>query len=360
MTQILPILKSNRSMLETIGNLVLSKTLYPIFITLVLIFSLKNGIRGVLPWADFSPVENFPQPTRTLSSSSVGLLAISKLFLIETKISYFLLNLILLFIFLNVFYWFVSKKFSKNIAVLLFLLFFSSPISVVLFGNVGRHDLLTVFGMLFFFLSKNNAQLLCSVAFQILGSPEHSIAAYFLLFVASLFKIVQFRRQATIALTVSFIYFIGIQLWLHNSDEGTSRFLEIFPMMDLALRNSLNNGHLELFSYLGYFWFSSILAIWMIHKHRIVLVILITFPILFNLIMVDKTRDYVIAIIPLIIALHIEIFGSAFSELDKRNIRFQEMVVGGVLLVSLILPSLEVTFEGIVRSPYSWFWSKTI
>lgn len=338
----------------------LKRNPYTLFLILVLIFSLKIGVRGILPWADFSPAENFPQPTRTLSSSSLGLLAISKLFSVDTKFSYFLLNILLLFTFLSIFYIFVRRRFSGSLSVLVFLFFLSSPISVVLFGNIGRHDLLTIFGMLFFFLSKNRLHVFFAVLLSNLGSPEHSIAAYSLLFVASIFNIVPGRRKAFLALASSVLYFIGVQIWLNLADEGTSRFFEILPMIDLALRNSLNNGHLELFSYLGYFWFSLILAILMINKSRKVLISLVTFPILFNLIMVDKTRDYVIALIPLVIAVHLEVFGKIFRDLQEKSARTQNIVVGFVLLVTLVLPNLEVTFEGSVRSPYEWFWSKTL
>jgi hypothetical protein len=81
-------------------------------------------------------------------------------------------------------------------------------------------------------------------------------------------------------------------------------------------------------------------------------------PLLFNIVMVDKTRDFVIAIIPLALLIHKPIFDLIITKLKSINKSDKKFYIGLFLYFIIIFPSIEITFEGRPRAPFEWVVTK--
>jgi hypothetical protein len=331
--------------------------------TLTVIFTLKTGVRGILPWGDFKPVENFPVPTESFSSNSHGLLIISKLLNITSKNSFFIMNALLLMIFLSLLYLVLFKRMGSLKAKLLVFLFLSSPIYTVLAGNIGRHDLLSIMGMIFFFLFNRKWTKTSFLFLACLGSPEHTLAAFLLYFLAIL--ILKKRDEyfyGIFSVLISSIFTLISSYWVHVSALGQSRFNNILTQPEfirIGLRNFANNFLLEWYSYYGYFWFFIFIAVLSLPKlHQIKMLILLCFPIIFNIVMVDKTRDFVVAIIPFSFLLLKPIYIWGVEKLANSRIELKRAYIGLFLILAFLFPSIEITFEGQPRAPFFWVISK--
>ncbi|MBM3454629.1 MAG: hypothetical protein FJX80_05720 [Bacteroidetes bacterium] len=358
-------LQKIKLLLQKIGRYCLSLNYWPYCLMLTAVFTIKSGVRGVLPWGDFQPVSNFPRATQSFSSNSYGLIILSKLFKVNQKESFFLLNLTLLILSVLLLFIYLKSRFRTFHAKFLILAFLSSPIYVVLIGNIGRHDLLTIMGTLMFLLSQNTIFKLLAILIACLGSPEHTFAAFMLYLLGSfvLKKKGKFK-SALFAVIFSGLYTIVSSIWAKHSADGQSRFNNILTQPEfvtIGLRNFINNFLLEWYSYFSYFWILIIIAI-LLHdkKIRLKIGILLAFTMCFNLIMVDKTRDFVVAIIPLAILLLQPIFKYIAGIIDQPNKAQKDLVMGIFLLTALISPAIEITFEGQPRAPHSWLITKLL
>lgn len=323
-------------------------------------FTLKIGVRGILPWADFSPVENFPKPTQSISTNSIGILIFSKVFNTTNKNSFFILNLLILLFFLLIFYSLIRLKFANNPLVQrsLIIIFFASPIYTVLLGNVGRHDVLTIFGILFFFMSRKRFFFYMSLTIACLGSPEHLLAGLVLAFIASFaFLKTDLKKKLLEAISFNIIFLILVSIWAKTVASGESRFAVIIPYVDLAYRNFANNLLLEWYSYFGVFWFFLVYAIIEFNfRQRLIITGPIFFAMVFNIFMVDKTRDFVIAIFPTALVL-LSVYFRKLA-LNQKLQKQKNLYFGLLIAVLVIFPQIEITFEGVPRAPWAWFISK--
>ena len=350
---------------QKIGSHFLSLNYWSYCLLLSLIFTLKSGVRGILPWGDFDPVYNFPRATQSFSSNSYGLIIFSKLFKVSNKESFFLLNLILLILSILLLFTYLRFRFHSYQAKLLVLAFLSSPIYVVLAGNIGRHDLLTIMGTFMFLLARTNVFKFLAILIACLGSPEHTLAA-FMLYLLGLFVLKQKTKFNSAVFAVSFasLYTILSSIWVKFSADGQSRFNNILTQPEfimIGLRNFVNNILLEWYSYFSYFWILIIIAILLQdRKIRLKIGLLLLFTMSFNVIMVDKTRDFVVAIIPLAILLLQPIFKYAVGILDHPNKAQRDLIMGIFLITALVFPAIEITFEGEPRSPFYWLINKLL
>lgn len=328
------------------------------------LFLLKTGFRGILPWASFEPIERFPKLYEGFSSYSLGLLALSNLTHANTEIKFFLLNVFLLGTFLTICLLLISRRFSKsNYGVLFFLLCLYSPVGVVLFGNIGRHDLLTVAGFTFFFLAINFKFRFFFLALGVLGSPEHFITGWLFAFFTSVIlkdnKWIKRTREAlavSIALSLPIFAFVYLQT---QSDDRITNILTEHAYMKIALKNAAQSIPLELYSYFGTMIPIFVITFAFYAKYdKIVLTklfLIFAFPFLINLIIVDKTRDYVIAMLASCIVLFSSLLRNdeflAFTGFFSKS---RDILIGSLVITSIALPSIEVTFEGTPRSPHAW------
>jgi hypothetical protein len=332
---------------------------------LTTIFILKSGIRGIQPWGDFTPIKNFPLPTKSFSSNSYGLLAIAKLFNIDNKNSFFLLNIILFIVLMSLLYFLIKKQFNKINSRFILLFFIGSPIFVVLTGNIGRHDLLTITGIISFLLVNNKTFKGIFIFIACLGSPEHVLAAFLLYFISvRIYKFKDKLWEAKFALIFSFSYTIISSIWVGYKASSGNRLQDILTKTEfirIGVRNFGNNFLLEWYTYFGFFWMTLIIAIiYLEQEKRLKILFLILFPIIFNILTVDKTRDFVIAIIPVAILIHREIYKAIAEKLEKLGKPYIEATYGILFYFLLIFPSVEITFEGQPRAPFYWLISKLI
>ena len=332
---------------------------YKFCLFFTLIFFVKAGFRGVQPWGDFSPVASFPKPVKTFSSNSYGLIIISKLLNVNEKTLFFALNIVLLVVFVSSFYCLIYRKFQPVTAKLLVLVFVSSPLFVVLLGNIGRHDLLTITGIVGFLLVNHKINKLFFLTLGCLGSPEHIAVAFFLYYVGvKVYKFNKFEKDAKFAVFFCALYTLLSSLWIASQTGGGNRFTNILfetGFLKIAVRNFLNNLSLEWYSYFGFYWITTVIAIVCLRSVlRLKVITLMLIPLLFNVVMVDKTRDFVIAILPLTILIDKPLFDFVNTKLNSINKVEFESLVGVFVFLLLIFPSVEVTFEGRPRAPFEW------
>jgi hypothetical protein len=336
----------------------------------VLIFILKTGIRGILPWSNFEPVIEFPSVVSGFSSYSLGLAGIAHLFHATSEVSYFMLNVTLLLALMFIFYRSLLKLgLDKKTSTLIFLLLIYSPVGIVLAGNIGRHDLLTIAGYALFFTSKSAKLKYLWLILGVLGSPEHFIVGWiFAYLTAFALGDSDLKKLCQRALFVSILFFLPIFVYVYTSTQSTDRITNIVSetgLMKVALQNSLFSFPLEFYSYFGILiplFFFVFHSIYCRDKHKFRLIFLIYFiPVLLNTVIVDKTRDYVIAMLASsVVLIKSEYRKGVFSTyLDKSSGRLN-LLVGMSAVILLVFPSIEITFEGLPRSPHFWTYTKLV
>lgn len=352
-----------KKFLGNIGHFSNSLSYWKFCLLFTTIFLIKAGFRGIQPWGDFTPVTNFPKPMKTFSSNSYGLIIISKILDIKEKNMFFALNVVLLVVLISSLYYLIYKKFDRFTAKLLVLIFVSSPLFIVLSGNIGRHDLLTISGIIGFLLVTNKFNKTIFLALGCLGSPEHLVAAFFLYYLGvKIYKNYKFKNDAKFALIFSSFYTALSSIWVASQTGGGNRFSNVLfeaGFLKIAIRNFMNNFALEWYSYFGFYWVTVIIAIVCLNPGlRIKVISLMIVPLLFNLIMVDKTRDFVIAILPLAILIHKPLFDFVDFKLKSMNKAAFEFSLGVYIFFIVVFPSIEITFEGRPRAPFEWAITK--
>lgn len=353
---------------EKLGNYVLRLSPRILLSIGVSIFLIKTGLRGILPWANFDAVNNFPKIEDSFSTYSLGLLTLAHLTHANTEIRYFILNLVLLVFFSIIFLLRLSRHLKSNIsAVLLFLLCLNSPVGVVLAGNIGRHDLLTIFGYIIFFIESKSKLKYAGVIIGILGSPEHFIVGWVFALILSL--VLGDKEQiklCRLALFSSITFFLPIFIFVFIQTKSNNRILNIvteIEYMQIGIRNWIFSGSLEVYSYFGIFlpvFLAFFIYFYSVEKKKGLRVALIFFvPAVLNVFIVDKTRDYVIAILAsAVILIRSQMQNSDFHQFLSPYLLRKQVMVGYFAIFILLFPSLEITFEGSPRAPHLWAFTK--
>jgi len=353
-----------KNRLEQIGEYLLKIPFSVFSLAIITLSILKTGIRGIQPWADLNAVDNFPLLSEDYSKNSLGLLVISKLFGINSKVSYFTLNLALLGI-VSIFIAFLATHYlSRFTSRIIVLCTFLSPAYYVLLGNIGRHDLLTIVGLSTIILGKTLVIRFMGLFLSLAGSPEHSISVFLLLLViSSTFKRLSDFFFYLNCLLFSLIYLTSISRIFGSISISSNRFSTLLFDSEIQRRafiNFIRNAPLELYSYFGFYILG--LAFCLIHLsgRRLYGFLIVTLlPAIVNIFLLDKTRDYVVALFPVWIYVTRIYFWSMFCEFfdDEKKTR-QRLCISILLIIAIVFPSVELTFEGGVRSPYSWIIEK--
>ena len=347
---------------QKIGKILLNLRETTFILFVLSLFILKVGVRGIQPWADFSPVFNFPNPTSNMSTNSIGILIFSKIFGATTKNTFFILNLGLLFFIFTIFYLYLRKNQSFVVTRFLFLVFLGSPIFTVLLGNIGRHDLLTITGIILVFALRNPYSKLLGSLVACFGSPEMYLCALILaLACAYILKRNFFIKNLQVAFIFTFVYLVIISFWTAAGTQGQSRFGYILPFLNISIRNFTNNLFLEWYTYLGVLWLIFLVVILNYRKLQSLGILLVLISAMtFNILLVDKTRDFVIATFPMFLVLFWDFFTSLIHNLKSHSRFYSEKVVGLTFLLLFFAPQLEITFEGVPRPPWQWFIEKCV
>ena len=351
--------------IENLGHFILNLNYGAFAILLMAISLLKSGVRGIQPWANLEVIEKFPSLTPGYSQTSLGLLALSKVLAIDTKFEFFIFNIILLSIFTFVLSKGLRNYLSDFESRLYLMILFFSPLYVVLLGNIGRHDILTISGLILVVVANTKAKTSLGLLVALFGSPEHTIATLFLLLcTAWIFKINMQIRKYVLSIAMSCIYLLFILMYLRrDADEISNRFTSVLfdkQIQKEALSNFLRNAPLELFSYFGVLLFLLIPFLLGLERlQRFGVFAILVVPALANILILDKTRDYVVAVIPILFLIFriCDVKSKLEVIFDKYHVG-KSLVLGVALLTCIIVPSIELTFEGSVRAPYEWILSK--
>lgn len=350
---------------ENLGKLILDLRFSSLVPILMAISILKNGLRGIQPWSDLGAVDRFPILSEGYSQTSIGLLAISKVLSVDSKVEFFILNLVFLSAFTFQLSRVIRQQLSDFESRFYLIIIFFSPLYVVLLGNIGRHDILTISGMILLVSADTRLKVSLGLIFALLGSPEHTIATLILLFCLSvIFKLPAEMKKYSLSIGISLIYLLTVLALVNKeTNQMSNRFNSILfdkSIQKDALSNFLRQAPLELFSYLGIILFALIPFIMGLEKsQRLGILFVFLIPAIVNILILDKTRDYVVAIVPVIISIF-----KIFDLRDKTELILEKtkisksVFLGITLAICLIVPSIELTFEGTVRAPYEWILSK--
>jgi hypothetical protein len=325
----------------------------------LLVFSIaliRTGIRGILPWPDFYPVSNFPDPTEHFSSTSLGMLALSHLFSANDKVSYFLLSLTISLLLVIVFTFWIYRRFGQDLCKLIILVFVLSPAFTILMGNIGRHDLLTIFGILFVALGSTRFAFV-GAFLACLGSPEHAAVSFLFGFtIAKVLNQNQTARKYVLGFFATIVFWAIVTIWLASNQIYSNRIGNILKETDffkISFFNFLASAPHELYSYFGALWPLVIIAlVYMNKQQKLVFLTVILAAVIGNLFLVDKTRDFVIAILASFLVILLWLYDQLKHHIDNKEIK--RFAYASLFLLMFFLPSIEVTFEGTTRTPFYW------
>ena len=359
-----PLLKS----ISRIGHIVLLQKPKHILSIGIAIFFLKTGIRGILPWSSFVPVNEFPKLQESFSTYSLGMLILARLFRANTEIRYFFLSLAILLLLSSIFLLLLKRNLRDNsLAVIIFLLCVYSPVGVVLAGNIGRHDVLTIFGFAFFFLQMENRTRYFGLLLGLFGSPEHFIVGWLFALITAIclhnktyIRICRNALLSCVGMSTPIFAFVYLNTFSQNR---VYNIFNEFGLMKIALRNSIYSLPLEFYSYVGVVApIILLLFMYIFHSNRntfIKLAFIFILPAVLNLIIVDKTRDYVIAMLASwIVFFKSELGTEKFMNYTGISKVHKDFLVGLFVFCAILFPSIEVTFEGTPRAPHSWAFDK--
>lgn len=332
---------------------------------LFLVAFIKSGLRGIQPWPDFSYVQSFPKLKESYSTLSVGWLALSKLFSIESQLGFFIMACVLLLIFSSITFFWISKKLDKEATFWFRVWFFLGFPMGILLGNVGRHDFFSIFGLLFFFFSQKNHSRIFAITFAMLGSPEHVFLALVLSSVLILlFDKRKFSTFCTGTLYSGFVLIL-MHLWAARSDSTGNRFTEFLANPEyirLAFFNWIRLFPLEWFGYFGVYWL--VLVVYFLldsnQVRRYLVILAFALPMIGTIFLLDKNRDFIlIALIPfLIISSWLATQDISIGLIPTKQII--NSIKGFFVLLIFLTPNIEVTFEGSVRPPFAWILKELV
>ncbi len=335
-----------------------------VFLLLLLTIAfLKNGVRGIQPWPDFSYVQQFPTLKDNFSTLSIGWLAIAKTLSIDDQFGYFILTCLSLLI-MCIYFFFWIERHLNNERLLWFRLWFflGFPLSVLM-GNVGRHDFFSIFGLVFMYFCKSRFASYIALTFALLGSPEHVFLSL-LLSLPLFYFFERTRLKDSLFLTAySFFALVILHIWAFKSDISSNRIIEFFEnpvYIRTGISNWIKTFPLEWFGYFGIFWFVIYLyALMEKNRVRLFLTLLVfLFPMLGTILLLDKTRDYILfSILPFMIVTQ-WVIQQLQSFLVLLSDEIQQVLKGVIVLLILCMPNIEATFEGSIRSPFAWILKK--
>ena len=315
----------------------------------------KNGFTFEVAAQEANPT--FPMPQPGFAALSYGLptlvwifgvqgsaFAIGMLVLTITVMSYFLAVVL------------VNRHFTGTARALALILVGMGPTFAVLFGNIGRHDVLIVTGSIIFGLgaARSWVAAVAGASLMFLGNPEQSLVALgsvFLLSLTSRFRGYFAPAAATLVLTLSGLLLLQAWAWSLGVD-GRADWL-LFHLR-AGFLNFVGNAYLSVFAIYSLAW---TVVLWRIVRSsgwdRLVFVVaLVVVPIVMTMTTLDQTRVAVgvsTAALFAVLAVSLDDFSADLGRLTSAP-------VGWFFALACFLPTLEITYRGTQRIAFRWLY----
>lgn len=354
--------------LQWLGEFVLTYSKSPfLFLALIVIAILKTGVVDMSSNPDQIREENtsFPNPSGILTPISYGMRIVNWTLTPETRFDNLLIGIGLLIAAFIALFLIVSRVEDPVERSFLAIVVVLGSITTVLLGNLGRNDIFLLLGSVLAATSipmhrslgggvvtaRVCIRFLLGVLLMIMGNPEQTVVALILLL--ALTAAMNFRSvlpYALLGLSVSIVVYFLLASWA-SSYGAPNRFSLVDNFWSQSVQNFSLNFWLVIYSGFGVAWV--ILAYLFLSSRLLDLLILIAtlvaMPIAVTALTVDQTRVWVgiTALVSVVVVRWVS--RSVASQYRKE-------IIGSLLVIALLLPSLEVTYLGEVRSPHDYVY----
>jgi hypothetical protein len=279
------------------------------FIPVSLIIILRNGINFIgydyygIDWA-----RKWPKPISVYSVENSGDLILAKLFSTYSRVSWMVLHLALtLLLFVLVFLYCSFERIPIKQKQTLFLLIFASPLTMLVFQEIGWHDVVTIIGALILAFGKNTPSRILGILIMCSGNTPQAMVASFL-FGCLLNVIEHYNQKINFKLFIPFIFSIIIwifeRFWLGSTGREGELLEPSFWLY--SVKGFLIASPLYLYALLGPIWFIApdiwkMLKIFPKKQTLIIIIILVLIPGGFGIITTDSSRDALCIMSPLVL-----------------------------------------------------------
>jgi len=331
------------------------------FIGLVAVLAvLRNGI-----W--FTPVpivvieenlRSFPDPFPWSESTSYGLRSLLWAFRIGTVEDSMLLTAVVTAGCIAVCVLAIALRFRGQQFRLMAMVLLLGPAVTVMLGNIGRNDMLLLTGSVLVACASPGRPwpwlTVAGAGLMIAGNPEQALVSCGILLAASLTaRLTEHRRSAALAFAICGLAYLALQF--RSASAGTDSRLGIFTHnLKASLELFLTSAPLVLYSGYAALWL--ILGFCLVNATRrdrvIICLAFIAMPILVTATTLDQTRVWVGVSTLAVLALA----GSLTREATPERAQ-APLLIGAAFAALMIMPAIEVTFEGIVRMPLEWVFA---
>ena len=321
-----------------VGSFWLRRTAFIQILLLAVVLLIKNGfdieLRNIQD-AYLPGSLTFPDPVGYFSASFGQVIFVNALGLSTTALWVGAHILLTVFV-LVVAAWFVIRNGSVNRSYLLVVLASATSVSAVML-SIGKYDIFTFAGGVILVLARSN--WLAGVGALVLasGNPEQAILASLSLLVlsqASSFR--QFRARSIIALSVSILSWIVVQIWFISAGLDLGRVSLIPDFLGESLSNILTAPLQEIWAWLGVGWFIVIPAIILIKgRERLILIAgVIVIPALATIITADGARVFGAIVLPTFLVVGIWL---ASHKIEPS--RYARSILGFFIILLVLLPT---------------------
>jgi len=336
----------------------MSAPLFFLVFILLAVATFKGGIAFEVAAQEIDPT--FPLPQPGLTSISFGLPFLVWVFGIQgsvTKIA--LVSVIAALALILLVAYLAQKNLPRVEARVALIAIVLGSIGVVLLGNLGRHDVLTIGGGLILGIAgRSFVWGAVGALIMMLGNPEQGVWALSLMLILSLTPTFRaYRSNAFILAPIGIAIYIALAVWARSL--GIDSRLDWFEYhFKVSLWNFFGNLPLSLYAALGVVW---VLVIWVLVKttgfeRLVILAALVLIPLGLTAVTADQTRVFVgvsTVVIGMLLVTCLPDFMKSLGKLSSHSLAW-------VFLVALALPAIEIYYAGAPRTPYMWIYQWAI
>jgi len=303
-----------------------------------------------------SPEPAFPLPEPGIAATSYGMPVLVTVLQLTGNaaaigLTMLALTLVALFVFARTVF-----RSGRDTGLLVAGLVLLGPIGIAAFGNVGRHDWFLLVGSLLFALKGTRLGWgITAAVLMVLGNPEQALlasVALLLLTFVSPFR--ELRRSAMWAVVLIAVVMVGLTVWVEllGLDSRTSWIG--FHVLS-GLKTFLLNLPLSIYAAYGAGWVLVGILLWRTQGRSrwLAAIALLVIPLGATALTDDQTRVFVgvSTVVAVVVFQQIAADGVRWLETTFAGV-WRTFLVGGLLL----LPAIEITYLGGVRTPYEWIF----
>jgi hypothetical protein len=323
---------------EVLGSFWFDRSIKIQILILAFVLLLKNGLdielrniqEAYLPGS-----LEFPNPAGYYSASFGQVIFANSLGLSNTAL-WVAAHVFLTVVALSLAAWFALRSDPKVQSYLLILVAAATATSAILI-SLGKYDVFLYMGAILLILSRSNWTAIVGAVLLASGNPEQAIVASLSLLLISFSRPLSgYRSRALIALSVSIVGWILVQIWFMNSDIGFGRLSLITEFLGESLGNFLVDPLQYIWSWFGVGWILVLGALTLMKgKDRIPVVLgLVVLPALATVVTADGARVFAAISLPAFL-----VVGIWMVKEKVEPSRYAKQSVGLFLALLVLLPN---------------------